>query len=393
MTPATIAVLGGGYAGVLAARRVAAALGPLGRVTLYADRDHFVERIRLHQVAVGQVVRSTPLPRLLGRASLEVARVVALDPAARAVITDRGRRTPDFVIHALGSRTARAIPGAAHALALDDPDGAAAVAAAAGRAAAQGRPLAIVGGGLTAIELATELADAHPTLRLTLITRGALGDGALGAAGLAHARAALARRAVEVREGQGVAAIEPDAVEVDGARLAVAATVLCAGFAASPLAAAADLAVDRLGRMLLTPTLSAAGAGWLWGAGDAAVPAAPVGAPVHMACKTAMPMAVCVADNVVAAVTGTAPTPFRFGDTGVCVSLGRTDGVIQRRAPGGANRGVTRGRLGAWIKEGVCRFTVLALRRPGSQRVFRIYARRGAAALAASTDLALPAAP
>ena len=54
---------------------------------------------------------------------------------------------------------------------------------------------------------------------------------------------------------------------------------------------------------------------------------------------------------------------------------------------------MTRGRLGAWIKEGVCRFTVLALRRPGSQRVFRIYARRGAAALAASTDLALPAAP
>jgi NADPH-dependent 2,4-dienoyl-CoA reductase/sulfur reductase-like enzyme len=94
MTPATIAVLGGGYAGILAARRAAAALGPLGRVTLYADRDYFVERIRLHQVAAGQVVRTIPLPRLLGRAGFEVARVVAIDPAARAVITDRGRRTP-----------------------------------------------------------------------------------------------------------------------------------------------------------------------------------------------------------------------------------------------------------------------------------------------------------
>jgi NADH dehydrogenase len=393
MTPATIAVLGGGYAGILAARRAAAALGPLGRVTLYADRDYFVERIRLHQVAAGQVVRTIPLPRLLGRAGFEVARVVAIDPAARAVITDRGRRTPDFVIHALGSRTARAIPGAVHALALDDPDGAAAVAAAAGRAVAAGRPLAIVGGGLTAIELAAELAEAHPALRLMLITRGALGDGALGPAAVAHARAALARRSVEVLEGQGVTAIAPDAVEVDGARIAVAATVLCAGFAASPLAAAADLAVDRLGRMLLTPTLSVAGAGWLWGAGDAAVPAASVGAPVAMACKTALPMAACAADNVIAAVTGAAPTPFRFGDSGVCVSLGRRDAVIQQRAAGGANRGVTRGRLGAWVKEGVCRFTVLALRRPASQRVYRIYARRGAAALAASTDLALPAAP
>jgi NADH dehydrogenase len=48
-----------------------AALGPLGRVTLYADRDYFVERIRLHQVAAGQVVRTIPLPRLLGRAGFE----------------------------------------------------------------------------------------------------------------------------------------------------------------------------------------------------------------------------------------------------------------------------------------------------------------------------------
>jgi NADH dehydrogenase len=63
------------------------------------------------------------------------------------------------------------------------------VAAAAGRAVAAGRPLAIVGGGLTAIELAAELAEAHPALRLMLITRGALGDGALGPAAVAHARA------------------------------------------------------------------------------------------------------------------------------------------------------------------------------------------------------------
>ena len=43
-----------------------------------------------------------------------------------------------------------------------------------------------------------------------------------------------------------------------------------------------------------------------------------------------------------------------------------------------------RGRLGAWIKESVCRFTVRALRYPRVQAVFALYDRRGRAVLAAA---------
>lgn len=39
--------------------------------------------------------------------------------------------------------------------------------------------LAVVGGGLTGVEVATEFAESHPDLRVELITRGRVGAGAV----------------------------------------------------------------------------------------------------------------------------------------------------------------------------------------------------------------------
>jgi NADH dehydrogenase len=391
MAPAQLAVLGGGYAGVLAARRLAATLGDAARVTLWTSGDRFVERIRLHQLAAGQAIARRALAPLLGRASLARAQVRAIDPVARTVETSVGTIAPDFAVLALGSATARAIPGSEHALTLDDPGAATAVAAAA--AGPRPGPLAIVGGGLTAIELAAELAAAWPARRLVLVTRGRLGDGALGPAAAAIARAALVAGGVELIEGATVETIAPDAIAIDGARRAVAATVVCAGFVASPLAAAAGRPVDRLGRMLVDDTLAADAAGWLWGAGDAAMPRDPVGARLDPGCKTALPMAARVADNLAAVVRGRAPERFCFGDVGACVSLGRRAAVIERRAADGAPRGVIAGRPAAWIKEWVVRSTVATVRWRWAQRSLALYHRRGVAVLAAPSALALPTSP
>jgi len=382
--PLQIVVLGGGYAGVLAARRLARGAGPTARVTLVDASDTFVERIRLHQVAAGATLRVRPIASLIGRAIFRRGRVRALDLVRKQVVLDDGVLDVDYLVNALGSAVqTTAVAGVAeHALRLDDPASAGAVGAAARRALEQGATLAVVGGGLTGIELATELAEAHPRLSLALYCRGHLGAGALGPAAVAHVRAALA--GVAVHEQVRIERVEADALIVDGARVAVAAVVWCAGFVASPLAAAAGLAVDAQGRMLVDDTLAVPGLPWLFGAGDAAAPLGPVGAPLPMACKTAMPMAATAADNLLAALHGAAPHRFRFGDTGVCVSLGRRDGVIQHRGAQGDSRGVTRGRVGAWVKESVCRFTLRALRFPVLTRALRLYDRRGARALAAA---------
>jgi NADH dehydrogenase FAD-containing subunit len=378
MSKVEIAVLGGGYAGTLAARRLAAKLGPQARVTLLSARDHLLERIRLHQVAAGQEVRTVPLAHLQGGAWLEVATVQALDPVSRTIETSNGRLRPDFVVHALGSTAWVRLPGGEHALRLDGQDSARTVALACARAVEERRALAIIGAGLTAIELAAELADAHPGLPLFLYSRSTLGEGVLGQEAIDYIRAALLRLGVSLQEGAAVTAVEPDAIWIDGARQPVVAVVACTGFAASPLAALAELPTDHWGRMLTDACLCQRSHAWLWGAGDAATPAHAVGASLHMACKTALVTARHCADNLAAVVRGKDPTPLRFGDTGVCISLGRRDGIIQHRAPNGAPTGTTRGRAAALFKEQICRFTVRALRRPAWQRLLLSYEKRGA---------------
>ena len=52
MTTPRIVVLGGGYAGVLAALRARARAGAQADVVLVSDGDALVERVRLHEAAV-----------------------------------------------------------------------------------------------------------------------------------------------------------------------------------------------------------------------------------------------------------------------------------------------------------------------------------------------------
>ena len=81
---ASVVVLGGGYAGTLAALRVAGRTrGPGVRVTLVNATDTFVERIRLHQVATRQPLARRSLPELLAGSGIQFVRgwVTGLEPA------------------------------------------------------------------------------------------------------------------------------------------------------------------------------------------------------------------------------------------------------------------------------------------------------------------------
>lgn len=100
----------------------------------------------------------------------------------------------------------------------------------------------------------------------------------------------------------------------------------------------------------------------LYVAGDASAVEFAPGRPLPAGCKTAMPMAAQGADNAVAELTGGAAQAFRFGDTGFCVSLGRRDGIIQFVEVDGRPRdAMLTGRVAAWLKEQVCRYTVFSL--------------------------------
>ena len=108
-----VLVVGGGFAGAMAAVRLAGRAKGRVEVTVVNPRAAFVNRIRMHQVAVGRPVPFPSLPSLLGSGVTFVeGYVTALDPdAGRAEVSGAaGIRTVSFdrVILATGSTTERA---------------------------------------------------------------------------------------------------------------------------------------------------------------------------------------------------------------------------------------------------------------------------------------------
>jgi NADH dehydrogenase len=367
----TVVVAGAGYAGVLAVNRLAGRLKGRARVVLVSPGEVFTDRIRLHEAAArGRRVESR-LAALLEPSIEHInAHVVALDAGARQLLLDRAEgclTLPfDALILALGSRFAQRIPAhSRHALALANPSAARALAARLGELPARAR-IAVVGGGLTAIELSAEIAEAHPRLRVELVASELAANS--NAAVRRALRSALEQAGVRVRSGLRVCALEPDALRFeDGTREPVEVSVLACGFEAPALGP--GFALPRLpdGRVPVDVHLQVHGLPDVYAVGDlAAPPAGAIGSGVQttrMACATALPLGAHAADQVVRSLQGRPLVPFRFAYAAQCISVGRRQGVVvlvdrDDRASGR----VLTGRTGALVKELVCRFVLGAIR-------------------------------
>lgn len=361
-----VLVVGGGYAGVLASLRLARRLGSRARVTLVSEEPSLIERIRLHEhIASGRKVEH-PLRELLAGTGVEViqSRVSSLDLARRRAGLSNGADLRwDRLLLAPGSAIdGGGVPGSrAHALALNFTEAASARAAL--RAlSARGERLAVCGGGLTGVELAAEIAETQPALRVTLVTGGPVAP-MLSAPGRDHVRKALVGLGVEVLEGELIEQVEASAVRIAGRAMEFDLCLWAGGFKASPLLAAAALEVNALGQALVDPWLRAIGHEDAYVAGDAACPRERPGHDVVMGCKTAMPMAARAADNLAASLGVGRLRAFDFLDPLLCVSLGRKDAVVQLKdRDGRPSRRIVTGRAGAAIKEMICRGTVFQLR-------------------------------
>ncbi|GAB2680535.1 hypothetical protein GCM10027088_70620 [Nocardia goodfellowii] len=164
-----VVVVGGGYAGTLAANRLQTREDV--EITLVNPRPQFVERIRLHQLVAGTGAAAQDFGAMLGaRVRLIVDSVTRIDTAARSVrlASDRTLRY-DYLIYAVGSTAATpaSIPGAAEfAYPLGEWEHAQRLRAAIGALPRDAR-ITVVGGGPTGIETAAELAEQGRTVTLT----------------------------------------------------------------------------------------------------------------------------------------------------------------------------------------------------------------------------------
>lgn len=365
MTRTHVIVIGGGYAGTMAANRLRR--NPDVDVTLVNARPAFVERIRLHQHVAGTYRADLDYGDLLG----DGVRLV-VDTADRIDAADRRIRLAsgtvldyDYLIYAVGSTGAISpqVPGAAEfAYTVCEFEQAQRLLAQLGQLAPDA-PVTVVGGGLTGIEAAAELAGQGR--QVTLVCGGVLGP-SLNAPGRRSVAKALRKLGVQVRENIGAAAVRAEAVVLfDGTVLPSAVTVWTAGFGVPDLAARSGLATDELGRLLTDETLTSIDNPWIVAAGDAA---APSGRPLRMSCQAAIPLGAQAAETVLARIAGASPAALNQAFTAQCISVGRHAGTVQlARRDDTPVKAFIGGRIGAAIKEAICKSTVWGIRREGAK--------------------------
>ena len=241
-----VVVIGGGYAGTLAANRLRKRDDV--DVTLVNPRPRFVDRIRLHQFVAGTGEATIDYSSLLGEGvELVVDSATRIDTAARTVRLASGRDLDyDYVIYAVGSTGVLppSVPGAAeHAISMAEWESAERLRAALDELPSDA-PITVVGGGLTGIETAAELAEQGR--RVTLVCGGSLAP-SLSASTRRSVAKWLSRHGVTVVEEAGVTEVRPDAVVLaDNAVHRSALTIWAAGFAVPQLAAASGLRTDEL---------------------------------------------------------------------------------------------------------------------------------------------------
>lgn len=345
-----VVVIGGGFAGVLAANRLTQR-GDV-TVTLINPRPSFVARLRLHQLVGGSHDALVDYRAVLAEGVRRVVDTVArIDASERRVTLASGDSLGyDYLVYAVGSGSAdRSLPGASEftypIATLEEAQRLRQVIDAAPATAA----VTVVGAGPTGIETAAELAEQDR--RVTLVCGEVLGP-YLHPRGRRYVARRLVELGVTVLEGPGAtaAAVTREAVTLgDGQTLPSEVTIWTAGFGVPDLGRRSGLSTDAEGRLLTDETLTSVDDERIVAAGDAT---APSGVPFRMSAYAAACLGAHAADTVLSRIAGERPAPFSVLLAAMCVSLGRRSGIFQLASRDDeASRFYVGGRLGAKLKK------------------------------------------
>jgi len=360
-----ILIVGGGYIGMYAARRLERHLRGTDHELLLVNPDNYMlYQPFLPEVASGLIdprAVVVPLRRVLRRTELVIGEVERIDPAAKHAsvrLAGGEQRDVPYDVLILGagswSRTLP-IPGLAeHGVGFKDLaeaiwlrnrvlsqlDRAAELADAGERRAAL--TFVFVGGGFAGIEALGELEDLAraaartiPQLRRdeqrwVMVEAGSQILPELDPELAEYAADRLRERGIELRTSTRLQRVSDDAVELsDGERLAAETLVWTAGVRASPLTTSLGVPIDDRGRIAVDRALRVEGIPGVWAAGDcAAVPDPNSGQGTSPpTAQHALRQAKVLASNVAATLQGGKLRPFRYANKGMLCSLGHYRGV------------------------------------------------------------------
>ena len=338
-----IVVLGAGFAGLIAAVGAARRLAELeidksDVAVSVVNRDEWHSiRVRNYETELGDTL--VPLDDVLSPigVDLRIGKVTGVDCARHEIaVAGQPNLHYDRLVFALGSELVRPpIPGLAeHGFDIDTHDAAARLgahlAALPTRRASPGRFTAlVVGGGLTGVEMATELAPRLKDIAGGLPTRIILADRAprigsnMGEQACCVIDEALAALGVETRPGVTIASIDAAGAALASGETIDAETVIwCAGMRAHPLAAALPGEHDRFGRVAVDRFLRLDACADVLATGDAAMVLVDGEHPSVMSCQHARPMGRIAGHNVVCDLVGEPMIPLEIGYYVTCLDLG-----------------------------------------------------------------------
>lgn len=355
-------IVGGGFAGLNAARRLLSA-GPRSlRITLVDRRNHHLFQPLLYQVAMAGLSPadiSTPIRSILEgdeRVEVRMANVLEVDLAGRRIVTDAGPLPYDYLLLACG--TTHAYFGhdewEEHAPGLKTIEQATEirrrVLTAYERAEVETDPEArrrlltfvVVGGGPTGVELAGALGElSRHTLgsdfrridpgatRVLLIEGGERILAAFDPELSRRATRSLERLGVTVWTNTRVTEIADDHVKA-GDEVVHASTVLwAAGVQSSPLSHTLGVPLDRAGRVIVSPDLSVPGHPEAFVLGDQACFGQADGSSVPGVAPAAIQQGRHAADNVLHDLRDEQRESFVYLDKGIMATIGRASAVAQ----------------------------------------------------------------
>ena len=356
-----VVIVGGGFAGLTAARTLRRA--PVS-VTLVDRRNHHVFQPLLYQVATAALSPADitgPIRSILRKhraTEVRMAEVVDFDLPGRAVVLANGDRIPyDYLLVASGATHAyfghpeweplapglKTVEDATNirrrfllafeaAEQEDDPDERRAL-----------LTFVVVGAGPTGVEMAGAFAEiaVHSlardfrhidpsTARVILLEGGPRVLAAYDEDLSAYATRALESKGVEVRTNSIVTRIEPEAVFVGAEKIVTRNVVWAAGVTASPLGRALGVETDRVGRVMVEPDLSIPGHPEVFVVGDLMNLAGPDGASLPGVAQVAIQGGKAAARNITRTIRGQPRKPFRYFDKGNMATIGRRAALLQR---------------------------------------------------------------
>ncbi|NPV74842.1 MAG: NAD(P)/FAD-dependent oxidoreductase [Anaerolineae bacterium] len=355
-----VVIVGAGFGGLRAARALS---GAPTRVTLIDQHNYHLFQPLLYQVSTAGMSADEiayPVRAILRRqknASFRLARVRAVDLAAKRLETSAGMISYDYLILAVGSVTnffgMESLKQ--HAFSLKDLDEAKEIRnhllkmfeKASHEKDPQRRKalltFVVVGGGPTGVESAGALSELtrlalvkdYPDLDLQdvriLLLEGA--NRLLPAMPpdlSAFTLEALKRKKVEVRLGAIVESFNGRQVILkDGQALPAHTLIWAAGVQAHPLVASLGQPVGGQGRVRALPTLQLPDYPEVFVIGDAAYLEDPANLPLPMVAPVAMQQGDCAAKNILRHIEGEALKPFVYRDPGALATIGRNQAVAK----------------------------------------------------------------